>query len=375
MAAGTTTQVVMPTMGDSVTEGTILEWHKAEGDQVTAEETLVEISTDKVDAEVAAPVAGTVVKIHAAEGETVGVGALLAEIATNGDVPSATGDAAERASSNGSTTTVKEPGAAAATSVDIVTPAAGESVTEGTILEWTVAVGDTVAAGDTVVEISTDKVDVELPAPASGTITELLAAPGDTVTVGQVIGRMSGARASESSAAAPAVAVPAPTPAAEPTDTDGGAKASPVARRTAAALNVDLGALAGSGPAGRILKADVIAAAEGAPAPGQSEATELRGGAAMLAHYMDESRSLPTATSFRTIVVTALDVRRGQLKQAGAKVSYTHLIAFAIARAARELGGDGRPLRGDRRQAAPRPRRRRQPRTRRRRRHARARGR
>jgi 2-oxoglutarate dehydrogenase E1 component len=339
MAAGTTTQVVMPTMGDSVTEGTILEWHKAEGDQVTAEETLVEISTDKVDAEVPAPVAGTVVKIHAAEGETVGVGALLAEIATNGDAPGAGGEAAERASSNGAAATVEEPGAAA-TSVDIVTPAAGESVTEGTILEWTVAVGDTVAAGDTVVEISTDKVDVELPAPASGTITELLAAPGDTVTVGQVIGRMSSAQASEASAAAPAAAGPAraPAPAAEPTDTDGGAKASPVARRTAAALDVDLGALAGSGPAGRILKADVLAAAEGAPAALQSEATELRGGAAMLAHYMDESRSLPTATSFRTIVVTALDARRGQLKQAGAKVSYTHLIAFAIARAARELG-------------------------------------
>src|SRR5580692_275054 len=94
MVAGTTTQVVMPMMGDSVTEGTILEWHKAEGDHVTADETLVEISTDKVDAEVAAPVAGTVVKIHAAEGETVGVGALLAEIATNGDVP--TGTAGDR---------------------------------------------------------------------------------------------------------------------------------------------------------------------------------------------------------------------------------------------------------------------------------------
>src|SRR5580704_3688235 len=90
MVAGTTTQVVMPTMGDSVTEGTILEWHKGEGDHVTADETIVEISTDKVDAEVAAPVAGTIVKIHAAEGDTVGVGALLAEIATNGDAPAAT---------------------------------------------------------------------------------------------------------------------------------------------------------------------------------------------------------------------------------------------------------------------------------------------
>ena len=313
----------MPTMGDSVTEGTILEWHKAEGDHVTADETLVEISTDKVDAEVAAPVAGTVVKIHAAAGDTVGVGALLAEIATNGDAPAAS-DAAP----------AEGP---AAVSIDIVTPAAGESVTEGTILDWTVAVGDVVSAGDTVVEISTDKVDVELPAPAAGTITELLAVSGDTVTVGQVIGRMSSAVSANGSVTAPAKpSEPAP---AQPTGTDAGdgAKATPVARRTAEALNVDLGSLAGSGPSGRILKADVLAAADGAQAA-PATVSELRGGAAMLARYMDESRSLPTATSFRTIVVTALEGRRAALKEAGARVSYTHLIAYAIARAAAELG-------------------------------------
>src|SRR3954463_12931382 len=84
MAVNTTIEVVMPQMGDSVTEGTILEWHKAEGDTVEADETLVEISTDKVDAEVPAPVAGKIVKLHGGEGDTVEVGALLAEIATNG---------------------------------------------------------------------------------------------------------------------------------------------------------------------------------------------------------------------------------------------------------------------------------------------------
>ncbi|HZL55179.1 MAG TPA: multifunctional oxoglutarate decarboxylase/oxoglutarate dehydrogenase thiamine pyrophosphate-binding subunit/dihydrolipoyllysine-residue succinyltransferase subunit [Solirubrobacteraceae bacterium] len=369
MVAGTTTQVVMPTMGDSVTEGTILEWHKAEGDHVTADETLVEISTDKVDAEVAAPVEGTVVKIHAAEGETVGVGALLAEIATNGDAPAPGDDApapaadtpapaAETAAAE--TSAAANPSAGSAgTTIDIVTPAAGESVTEGTILDWTVAVGDTVAAGDTVVEISTDKVDVELPAPVGGTITELLAAPGETVTVGQVIGRMSstgastatangaitpGSKASESP---PAPEEPAPAD-------DNGTKATPVARRTAQALGVQLGSLAGSGPAGRILKADVLAAADGAQAA-PAKATALRGGAAMLAHYMDESLSIPTATSFRTIVVSALEGRRIQLKEAGARVSFTHLIAFAIARAGAELGVmanhyeeiDGKPQRID----------------------------
>jgi 2-oxoglutarate dehydrogenase E1 component len=360
MVAEATAQVVMPPMGDSVSEGTILEWRKSEGDHVTANETIVEISTDKVDAEVAAPIAGTVVKIHAAAGETVAVGALLAEIDPNGDAP--TDDATPSAgagagvasaaapSGNGSDGAGANGGApeATATTIDIVTPAAGESVTEGTILDWTVKVGDSVAAGDTIVEISTDKVDVELPAPAAGTITELLVAAGDTVTVGQVIGRMtSSASGATTSGPAPAgaqtPAAPAPAqPAAASEPASDGAHASPVARRAAAALHVELGALAGSGRAGRIVKDDVLAAAEHraaatADAPAAATATELRGGAAMLVHYMEESRSIPTATSLRTIVVGELDARRRQLKDAGAKVSFTHLIAFAIAKATGEL--------------------------------------
>src|SRR5881396_3756797 len=133
MAVDTTTQVTMPMMGESVTEGTVLEWHKQEGDQVEADEVLVEVSTDKVDAEVPAPASGVLAKIHAPEGETVEVGALLAEIApgANGAGPSAP-DAAP-----------PEPAAAPeapaeAEIVDIVTPTGGESVTEGTILEWAV---------------------------------------------------------------------------------------------------------------------------------------------------------------------------------------------------------------------------------------------
>src|SRR5258707_4604709 len=182
MAVDTTVQVTMPQMGESVTEGTVLEWHKQEGDQVEADEVLVEISTDKVDAEVPAPQSGTVVKIHAAEGETVAVGAVLAEISTNGDAPPAA--AAPEAEAPPQDTEAAE----AAEVVDIVTPTGGESVTEGTILEWAVKVGDDVEEGQTVVEISTDKVDMELPAPSTGTIIEILAEEGDTVRVGQVIG-------------------------------------------------------------------------------------------------------------------------------------------------------------------------------------------
>src|SRR6185437_1042469 len=213
-----TVQVVMPAMGDSVAEGTVLEWHKQEGDTVEVDETIVEISTDKVDAEVPSPAAGRLVKIHAAEGETVAVGAVLAEISTNGDgaIPatpvSGESPPATPQEAVASATTEAEGVAAAEASagetIDIVTPTGGESVTEGTILEWSVKVGDAVKQGETVVEISTDKVDMELPAPAGGTITEILFAEGDTVSVGQVIARM---QASADAAPEPVAPTGSPT--------------------------------------------------------------------------------------------------------------------------------------------------------------------
>ncbi len=402
-----TVTVVMPAMGDSVAEGTVLEWRKHEGDSVEADEPLVEISTDKVDAEVPSPAAGTLVKIHAAEGETVAVGDLLAEISPDGG-GSPNGDSATPpgapVSAESPPTSEEEVVAGAATeaegaaattaahgeTIDIVTPTGGESVTEGTILEWSVKVGDAVKEGDTVVEISTDKVDMELPAPASGTITEILAQEGNTVTVGQVIARMTaGAEARQ----------PAPPPVAAPEsgvttregegegdgataregDGEGqagvgvpagdGGHASPVARRVAAQTGVDLSAITGSARGGRITKADVLAAAgNGAPtvaataAPAETGraapttpapsptgaggapaaavqaagAQLIKGAAATLARYMDQSRSIPTATSFRTLTVSELEQRRAQLKEAGQRVSFTHLIAYAIAVAATE---------------------------------------
>ena len=401
MAVNTTVQVTLPQMGESVTEGTVLEWHKQEGDSVEADEILVEISTDKVDAEVPSPASGTVVKIHAAEGDTVDVGAVLAEIATeNGAAPAAAATpeapAAEPAA-NGDEPEAQAPSEApaetpseapaqpeadgdgqAATSgevIDIVTPAGGESVTEGTILEWSVKVGDAVEDGQAVVEISTDKVDMELPAPTAGTITEILAAEGDTVTVGQVIARMqigTGAAKPEkqpSGNGAAGAEAAAPTAPAIPDD----AKVSPVAARVAAAEGIDLSSVAGSGPHGRITKADVLgrigngntaaapkdgdgAAPAAAPATADGSSTLLKGGAAMLARYMDESRAIPTATSFRTITVTAMDTRRKQLKNGGQKVSFTHLIAYAISQAAQHDmpvmthhfdNSDGKPHRVD----------------------------
>ncbi|MBV9049465.1 MAG: 2-oxo acid dehydrogenase subunit E2, partial [Solirubrobacterales bacterium] len=374
-----TVQVVMPAMGDSVADGTVLEWHKREGDTVALDETIVEISTDKVDAEVPSPAAGTIVKIHAAEGDTVTVGALLAEISTDAATAAApptpvsaesppatpaeaaaaaateaensqTADAARDQATPDAAPAPAPDAAADATAgetIEIVTPTGGESVSEGTILEWSVKVGDQVQSGDTVVEISTDKVDMELPAPASGTITEILAEDGAAVSVGQVIGRIR--TGSGFSAPTAAEATPADTsrpPEAAPTPGDG-AKASPVARRAAAHEGIDLSGVHGSARGGRITKADVlavagngaIAAPTGAAPPRAAPITApgaqlIRGGAAALARYMDESRSIPTATSFRTIPVTALDERRKQLKDAGHRVSFTHLIAYAIGLAA-----------------------------------------
>jgi 2-oxoglutarate dehydrogenase E1 component len=333
MAVDTSTiEVTLPAMGESVTEGTILEWHKQEGDPVEVDEVLVEVSTDKVDAEVPSPVSGTVTKIHAAEGDTVQVGAVLAEIAV--------GDGAAGDGLGGGAATAEAPAEeagedAAGEIIDITTPAGGESVTEGTILEWTVKVGDVVNEGDTVVEISTDKVDMELPAPASGTITEILAEEGDTVTVGQVIARMrtgAGAPAGKPAAApsSDGKAAAAPAPAAAPSAD--GVAATPVARRVAAVEGIDLATVKGTGPRGRITKDDVLNGER--VEASTAEKRVLRGGEAMLARYMDESREVPTATSFRTITVTVMDGRRKQLKEAGQKVSFTHLIAYAIAVAA-----------------------------------------
>jgi len=253
-------------------------------------------------------------------------------------------------------------GTTAEQTIDVVTPAAGESVTEGTILEWHAKVGEEIKLDDTIVEISTDKVDVELPSPATGTVSEILAQEGDTVTVGQVIARIAVGKKPAASAPASDGKGTTDGSASAGYGVDGsaqvpdGVKASPVAGRAAAVEGVDLARVSGSGPSGRVVKADVLDAAgsgngaartDGVFANGrfsdgdgeerQAGAQQLKGGAAALARYMEQSLTIPTATSFRTLPVTVLDGRRRELKAGTRKVSFTHLIAYAIARAGSDM--------------------------------------
>ncbi|HTZ88020.1 MAG TPA: multifunctional oxoglutarate decarboxylase/oxoglutarate dehydrogenase thiamine pyrophosphate-binding subunit/dihydrolipoyllysine-residue succinyltransferase subunit [Solirubrobacteraceae bacterium] len=383
MATGTTAEqiidVVTPAAGESVTEGTILEWHVKVGDSIAADATIVEISTDKVDVELPSPASGVVTELLVEEGDTVTVGQVIARIAVGasaGATPAAVGSDGNGSAtdgnglSNGAARPTDEPSTSASETapaaeaptetpsseapssgklVDVLTPAAGESVSEGTILEWRVGVGDAIKETDTIVEISTDKVDVELPSPASGTVAELLVQEGDTVTVGQVIARIAVGDAAGGQPT-PDASTPTTGNGTKTADTEG-LKVSPVAARAAAAEGVDLAQVKGSGPSGRITKSDVLSAASsesaatggpnGASAPAapprMAESQLMRGGAAALARYMEQSRAIPTATSFRTLTVTMLDARRKELKAAGKKVSFTHLIAYAIARAAEDM--------------------------------------
>ncbi len=328
-----TVQITMPQMGESVTEGTVVSWLKQVGDRVEADEAIVEVTTDKVDAEVPAPAAGTLTRILAEPDQTVQVGEALGEIETGGDgEPAATPEA----------TPPDEP----SETVDVAFPEMGDSVAEGTVLEWRVKPGDTVAVDDVLVEISTDKVDAEVPAPVAGTVEEILVEPDQTVQVGAVLCRIAAGDGAPAGPVQPA-AEPTSEPAAtsDPAPAANGGNATPVAARIAGAHGLDPSSLEGTGPRGRVTKHDVLAAIEGngapasdgAPAPAEEAATEpIRGPAATLVRYMNESRGIPTATSFRSVPVDALDARRKELKAAGKRLSFTHLIAWAIVTASRD---------------------------------------
>jgi multifunctional 2-oxoglutarate metabolism enzyme len=341
-----TLEVTLPQMGESVTEGVVGSWRKRVGEQVSAGEVLVEVQTDKIDAEVPAPESGTLSKILAEEGQTVAVGAGLAEIelgqSGNGQSP------APPVPDQGGSTPVPDASELAVPQsppevIEVSLPQMGESVTEGVVGSWLKRVGDPVKAGETLVEIQTDKIDAEVPSPSSGVVTEILVPEGETAAVGTVLARVS-ASADGVKATAPAAAeAAAETRVVTPPVAAAKVEATPLARRRAALEGVDPDGIRGSGPNGLVRGADISAATEPTPAPAGAEITPIKGSRLALVKAMEESLTIPTGTSFRTFEVGTLEARRSQINQTLAarqpeiKLSYTHLIAYALTWAARDI--------------------------------------
>ncbi len=258
-----TTDVRVPTLGESVTEATVATWFKKPGDAVAVDEMLCELETDKVTVEVPSPVAGTLGEIVAAEGDTVGVDALLATI-TEGAGAAAAPTAKPAAAT-------EEPAAAAPTggSLDVMVPTLGESVTEATVSTWFKAVGDSVAADEMLCELETDKVSVEVPAPAAGVLAEITAPEGTTVDASAKLAVIS----TSGDVPAPAPAAAVSTPAAATSDGKD-VKDGPAAEKAMAAAGISRDQVTGTGRDGRATKDDVAkavaAAASAAPAAAAS---------------------------------------------------------------------------------------------------------
>jgi 2-oxoglutarate dehydrogenase E2 component (dihydrolipoamide succinyltransferase) len=414
------TSVVLPALGESVTEGTVTRWLKNVGDTVNEDEGLLEISTDKVDTEIPSPVSGVLEEIMVAEDETVEVGAVLARIGDGtGTGAPAEGSAAEASAAEqrgaeqsgaeqpaepeapaaeepaAPAPAPEEAGAAAGPTTtapasagkDIVLPELGESVTEGTVTRWLKQVGDEVAVDEPLLEISTDKVDTEIPSPLAGILQEILVAEDETVEVGSVLGRIgSGAAAAAPAetaspaeaaptapaqpaapaAAVPASAVPAPaapaTPAAAPatpapagtaTTDDEATYVTPLVRRLAAQQGVDLSTVHGTGVGGRIRKEDVLRAAEAMAAPSAAaaaaapvEVSPLRGTAQPMTRLrkvlaeravasMQQTAQLTTVVEVDVTALAALrdHVKDDFLAKTGNKLSFLPFFALAAAEA------------------------------------------
>ena len=301
-----TFSVTMPALGESVSEGTVTRWLKSEGDHVAMDEPLLEVSTDKVDTEIPSPVAGILQKIVVAIDQTVPVGAELAIIADGAAPASTPAPAAPVAAApvtplpaapvvaapvTPPTAAPAAPVAAAPSAGTIITmPALGESVSEGTVTRWLKGVGDSIAVDEALLEVSTDKVDTEIPSPVAGTIISIDVPVDSTVPVGARLAVIGGADASAPAApvvtppappvvaapvAAPVVSAPAPVappapapvsasaPVAQPAD----AYVTPIVRKLANDLGVNLANVKGTGIGGRIRKEDVESAAPKSAAP------------------------------------------------------------------------------------------------------------
>ncbi|GAA3660771.1 2-oxoglutarate dehydrogenase, E2 component, dihydrolipoamide succinyltransferase [Microbacterium marinilacus] len=404
------TSVVLPELGESVTEGTVTRWLKKVGDTIAVDEALLEISTDKVDTEIPSPVAGVIEEILVQEDDTVEVGAVLAKIGdgsgagSQDDAPASEAPAAEAAPAEQQASAPEEQAEAPAAepaeapsteqdapaatptadaqasgdATDIVLPELGESVTEGTVTRWLKKVGDEIEVDEALLEISTDKVDTEIPSPVAGVIQEILVQEDETIEVGSVLARVgSGAPAAAEPAAPAAEEKPAPAaepapaeekPAEAPTESepaqqpqaaqpsapteapapstpaesapaassdDDKVYVTPLVRRLAAQNGVDLASVTGTGVGGRIRKEDVLKAAEAASAPAASapaaeaapaatklEVSELRGTTqpmsrlrkVLASRAVESMQSTAQLTTVVEVDVTKLSTFRDQVK-------------------------------------------------------------
>jgi 2-oxoglutarate dehydrogenase E2 component (dihydrolipoamide succinyltransferase) len=271
--------VVMPQMGESITEGTLTKWLKKPGERVERDEPLFEISTDKVDAEIPSPAAGVLGELKIEEGSTVQINTVVCTIDEGGSVsaaaaapadlkedsatPAAEAVAAQDEKVNSAEAKAAEPASAPAAGpgTEVLMPQMGESITEGTITKWLKNVGDTVTRDEPIFEISTDKVDAEIPSPVAGTLTEIRVQEGSTVTINTVVAVIGGgASAPAAKTPAPAAAAPSPATGAPAASASVGEtpRSSPLVRKIASENNVDLHQVPGTGASGRITKADIL---------------------------------------------------------------------------------------------------------------------
>ena len=257
------TEITVPALGESVSEGTVSKWLKNIGDTVAVDEPLVELETDKVTVEVPSPVAGTLVEIVASEDSDVEVGAVLCMVGEAGEA-AAPASAKEKSAKEEKAEAAPKAEASKGTgeTVDIVIPAMGESVTEGTISSWLKKVGDEVAVDEALCEVETDKVTAELPSPAAGVLVEIIASEETDVEVGTVVGRIAvgatagDSKSSDSATSAPAASTSAPA-ASQSANTS--MPLSPAVRKLVEENGLDAAKIPATGKDGRLVKGDVLA--------------------------------------------------------------------------------------------------------------------
>lgn len=404
--------VNLPALGESVTEGTVTRWLKQVGDRVEVDEPLLEVSTDKVDTEIPSPIAGIIEEILVAEDETAEVGAPLVRIGDGSGGGSAPAEAAPAEEATAAEAPAEEAPAAEAPAEqapaaeaapapsgeghEVTLPALGESVTEGTVTRWLKAVGDTVEVDEPLLEVSTDKVDTEIPSPVAGTLQEIRVHEDETAEVGSVLAVIGSGAATPAAAPAPAAApekaaeapaaapekpaeAPAPAPAKEEAPAPAAQAVAPAAaeapaaggesgyvtplvRKLANQQGVDISSLTGTGVGGRIRKQDVLAAAEAKAAPAAAPAAPAAASAApsaaasslrgttqkaprirqVIARRMRESLEVSTQlTQVHEVDMTKIAKLRLKAKnsfqaQNGVKLTFLPFIAKAVAEALKQ---------------------------------------